>query len=174
MTTDLTDRRSTGLRQMIAALALLVVLGSLGFNSGCGKPTTPTSQPLVIFCAASNQAVMEAIRGDYEKAFGTELQVQYGASQTLLAGLEVSKTGDLYLPADSSFVQIARERNMTAEEFPLAQMRAVIVVPKGNPKKIATWEDLLRRRCQHCSRLGRSDRYRQNDETRLAEEGSLG
>jgi molybdate transport system substrate-binding protein len=135
------QRRRNALRGSLALLA--IVVAGLA-NSGCSKPTAPSSQPLVIFVAASNQAVIEAIRADYEKEFGVQLQVQYGASQTLMASLEVSGSGDLYLPADNSFITIARERKLTAEEFPLARMRAVAVVPKGNPKKIVKWEDLLR------------------------------
>ena len=65
-----------------------------------------SAQPLVIFCAASNQPVLEAIRRDYEQEYGTPLQIQYGPSQTLLAGLEVSGAGDLYLPADDSYLTV--------------------------------------------------------------------
>ena len=52
----------------------------------------PAVQPLVIYCAASNQSVLEAIRADYERDYKTPLQIQYGPSQTLLAALTV--TGD--------------------------------------------------------------------------------
>ena len=64
----------------------------------------------MLFCAASNRAVMEAIRADYEREFGRSIQIQYGASQTLLSSMEVSGSGDLYLPADDSFLEIAREK----------------------------------------------------------------
>ncbi len=100
-------------------------------------------EPLVVFCAASNRAVMEAVRKDYETEFGVELQVQYGASQSLLASIEVSKTGDVFLPADDSFFVAARERQLIDAEFPLADMHAVIAVPKGNPRGIKTLDDLL-------------------------------
>jgi len=98
----------------------------------------------MIYCAASNRGVMEAVRADYEKEFGIPVQVQYGASQTLLASLEVSKSGDLYLPADDSFLTAARERNLIVDDFALADMKAVVAVPKGNPKQIAKLDDLLR------------------------------
>lgn len=147
-------RSSAGRRGSIglAILALFVLLAlaavaSLWFVRGSVSGPTPTivlQQPLVVFCAASNQAVFEAVRKDYEAAYHVPIQVQYGASQTLLAGLEVSKSGDLYLPADDSYLKIAADRKLTAEQFPLAQMYAVVAVAKGNPKKIAKWSDLLR------------------------------
>ncbi|MCA9128456.1 MAG: substrate-binding domain-containing protein [Planctomycetales bacterium] len=99
---------------------------------------------LVVFCAASNRAVMEAVKEDYQKEFGAELQIQYGGSQTLLSSIEVSQTGDLYLPADDSYLDIARSSGLVAEVLPLARMQAVVAVPKGNPQNIKSFADLLR------------------------------
>src|SRR5262249_45666491 len=69
--------------------------------------------------------------------------LQYGGSQTLLANMEVSHLGDLYIPADDYYIQLAREKKLVAEAIPLANMTPVIAVPKGNPKKIASLDDLL-------------------------------
>ncbi len=102
------------------------------------------SPPLVLFCAASNRAVMESIRSDYEQEYGTSVQIQYGASQTLLSSIEVSGSGDLYLPADDSFLEIAREKNLIAEVLPIASMQGVVAVAKDNPKSIRQFSDLLR------------------------------
>jgi molybdenum ABC transporter molybdate-binding protein len=129
---------------MVVAVATVAVVGLFWGGMSLRQAEKPSAQPLVIFCAASNQPVLEAIRRDYELAYGTPLHVQYGPSQTLLAGLEVSGTGDLYLPADDSYLALTRERNLTAEVFPLARMEAVVAVAKGNPKKISKWDDLLR------------------------------
>ncbi len=137
-------RGGSAIRLVVAAVALMGVIGLLLGSMRLRPADDAPGQPLVILCAASNQPVMEAIRGDYEREFGVPLHVQYGPSQTLLAGLEVSKTGDLYLPADDSYLALARERNLAAEEFPLAGMQAVVAVAKGNPKQIKNWDDLLR------------------------------
>lgn len=135
---------------MLASLALIGVLVASLMRSPSSSSQSQQSQPsspLVIYCAASNKSVLEAIRLDYERECKTPLQIQYGPSQTLLASLEVSGTGDLYLPADDSYLELARERNMVTGEssvFPLATMQAVVAVPKGNPKRISSFEDLLR------------------------------
>jgi len=126
---------------MASLVALLVLIGTLLYQPGAAKRS---GEPLVVYCAASNRGVLEAIRADYEKAYGTPLQIQYGASQTLLATLEVAKTGDLYLPADDSYLTIAKKKGLIAEEFQLAQMQAVVAVAKGNPKRIEKLADLLR------------------------------
>jgi len=147
-------RRGAIDRTLVAILGSLVVLAILIASLLSSKPNVGSTngpegartkqQPLVIYCAASNKSVIEAIRRDYEQEFRVPLEIQYGASQTLLASLAVTKMGDLYLPADDSFLATARERLLIDDEYPLATMQAVVAVAKGNPLQIATWEDLLK------------------------------
>lgn len=140
-------RRGSIARPAVVMVASLVLLGLL-VASLVRRPQTTTSmetiKPLIVYCAASNKSVFEAIRKDYERDYKTQLHVQYGPSQTLLASLEVSGSGDLFLPADDSYLKLARERQLLSAELPLAQMSAVVAVPKGNPKQVARLDDLLR------------------------------
>jgi len=128
---------------LLIGLLFVLASGSRGSNTGRNS-TSGTANSLVLFCAASNRAVMESIRVDYEQEFGTTIQIQYGPSQTLLSSIEVSGTGDLYLPADESYIAIGIKKSLIAETLPLATMRAVVAVPRGNPKAIKTFDDLLR------------------------------
>ncbi|MDA1231391.1 MAG: substrate-binding domain-containing protein [Planctomycetota bacterium] len=122
---------------LIALVAMVLMLREPG-------PSGQATEPITVFCAASNRAVIESIRADYEKEFQRSVQVQYGPSQTLLSSIEVSETGDLFLPADESYLEIGRTKNLIAEQIPLATMRAVVAVTKGNPKDIASFADLFR------------------------------
>lgn len=130
----------------IGAIAVLFFLlakpdeRSVGQHQGGAGNT----QPLILYCAASNRAVMEKIRSDYEAEFDRPLQIQYGGSQTLLSSIEVNPDGDLYLPADDSYIKIGRKKDLLEESIPLATMHAVIAIPKGNPKSITSLSDLLR------------------------------
>ena len=135
---------SRPLLAVLGSLALLGVLAASLIDRPGPATKTDSKEGLVIYCAASNKSVLEAIRADYERAYGTPLQIQYGASQTLLAALEVAGAGDLYLPADDSYLALARERNLVTDQFPLALMQAVVAVPQGNPKRIERLADLLR------------------------------
>ncbi len=109
-----------------------------------GSSNTTSDEPLMLYCAASNRAVIEAIIAQYKQECGREVQVQFGPSQTLLTSLEVSGKGDLFLPADSSYVQMAKDKQLVAEVLPLAKMHAVVAVAKGNPKNIQSFDDLLK------------------------------
>ena len=106
--------------------------------------TTSSPVEITVFCAASNQAVMEEIRRDYEKETGRKVVIQYGASQTLLSQIEVTGSGDIFLPADDSFLTIAREKKLVEEVLPVATMQCGVVVLKGNPKSIHQLSDLFR------------------------------
>ncbi len=101
-------------------------------------------EPLVVYCAAGLRAPMEEVAKEYEAAYGVPVQIQYGGSQTLLAGIEVSRRGDLYVPADESYIQTAREKGLIDETIPLARMTPVLVVKQGNPKNLRTIDDLLK------------------------------
>ena len=129
-----------------ALVAALVAGPGRPHRSPAAASTASTSPgpPPVVLCAAANRAVMEEIKADYERECGRTVDVQYGASQGLLAGLEVSGVGDLYLPSDDGFLETARGKGLVAETLPLAEMRAVIAVLKGNPKGIVSFADLLR------------------------------
>jgi molybdenum ABC transporter molybdate-binding protein len=134
---------------MIASVAL--VFGALWFLSKNETPRRPTrpdmpsgsAGEILVFCAAANQAVLEEIRKEYEAETGRRVSIQYGSSQTLLSQIDIAKTGDLYLPADTSFLTIARDKALIDEVIDIASMRCGVAVAKGNPKGIKSLRDLM-------------------------------
>jgi molybdenum ABC transporter molybdate-binding protein len=126
-----------------SALLLAFLLGLLFWNPG-EWPAAGRGEPLVVFCAASQRAPVEAVARQYRQEFGVPVELQYGGSETLLTSIDVARRGDLYLPADDSYLDGARSRGLVAETLPLADMTAVVAVPVGNPKGIRSLDDLLR------------------------------
>lgn len=101
-------------------------------------------QPLVLYCAAGIKPPVEAVAKEYEQLYGTPIQLQFGGSGTLLSNFKLAQKGDLFLAADESYIRLARSNHLVAESLPLARMKPVIGVQKGNPKNIRTVADLLR------------------------------
>lgn len=99
---------------------------------------------LLFYCAAGIKPPVEEIARLYEEEYGVPIRISYGGSGTLLANLSVSAVGDLYLAADETYIDLAREKAITKEVIPLAYTVPVIAAAKGNPKGIASIEDLLR------------------------------
>jgi molybdenum ABC transporter molybdate-binding protein len=122
--------------------ALAVLVGLLFWLPA--EQTTSGTRPLVVYCAAGLKAPVETIAKKYEQQYGVQVQLQFGGSQTLLANVEVSRLGDLYLPADDSYLVVARDKKLVAETIPAAEMNAVLAVAKGNPRKITSLDDLLK------------------------------
>jgi molybdate transport system substrate-binding protein len=122
---------------VVAGLILLLVYG----GSASGPNGTP-SETLVVYCAAGLQPPVSEIVKDYEAAHPVTLQTQYAGSGTLLSEIRVAG-GDLFIAADKQYLITAREMNLVREILPIAIQTPVIVVPKGNPKKIANLDDLL-------------------------------
>ena len=106
---------------LLAILIGLLVLGTRDVN----RDDVPQ---LLLYCAAGLRYPMEPIVEQYRQEYGVDVRVQYGGSQSLLSQLEVSRTGDLFLAADDSYLAVAQENGLIAETIPLAVMRPVLVL----------------------------------------------
>ena len=97
---------------------------------------------LLVHCAASLKTPVEAIAQEYEAKHGVAVRVQFGASQTLLSSIEVSKTGDLFLPADDTYFAPAKAKQLVSATIPMASQTVILAVTKGNPKGVKSIADL--------------------------------
>ncbi len=137
-------RVSPALAWFVASVALLLALVALLMQTRQQANLTGRStDPLVLHCATGMRLPIEEIIADYRAEYGVVVHAQYAGSNSLLASLQVHPTGDLYLPADKSYLQLARKKGLAQEILPLAHMQAVVGVPKGNPRSIASLDDLL-------------------------------
>jgi molybdate transport system substrate-binding protein len=121
----------------LLALGSLVLVGVLAWFLLRQKANDYASD-LFIYCAAGMRFPMEEISDAYEKEFGVKIQIQYGGSNTLLSQLEIAKTGDLYLAADDSYIDMARDKGLLAESLELALMKPLIAVRNDNTSVTST------------------------------------
>lgn len=124
--------------------ALVVLVGLLAWDPEKWFGREKPREPLVVHCAAGLRVPVEEIAKEYEAAYGVPVQLQYGGSQTLLAGIEQTRRGDLYIPADDSYIRMARDKRLIDETIPVARMTPVVAVRQGNPKGVLALDDLLR------------------------------
>ena len=129
----------------VAAVASLIVLAALLWLLRPQRdPAGGGAARLTLFCAAGIKPPVEELARLYEERYGVAIAMQYGGSGTLLSSLRIAPEGDLYLAADDSFIERARELGLVDEALPLATMRPVIAVRAGNPAGVTGAEDLLR------------------------------
>ena len=122
---------------MRSLLSLVLLLGL----AACSKESG-TVQPIVVYCAAGLKGPVEAAAKAYEAGYQVPVSLQFGGSQTLLANVEVSKLGDLFIPADDSYTELAQQKKLIETSIPLAVMKPVLAVAKGNPKALKSVADL--------------------------------
>jgi len=134
---------------MKAFIAIVVVLllgiGGLVFvymdknsgEGGCGCTLT-------VYCASGMKKPVSEAADRFEEEFGTEVNLQYGGTGTLLGQLQVAKRGDLFIAADDLSVAKALELKAGQEVIPLVRQYPVMAVAKGNPKGVASIDDLFR------------------------------
>lgn len=129
---------------MGASAVVLVLLGWMLYSmADRGSGPGSDAKQLKVLCAAGIRLPMEAIAKEYEKEFGVEITYDFQGSGTLLSNMKVDKTGDLYLAADDSYMELAKKDGLVQEEIPLGKMRPVILVPEDNPHQIEGIDDLL-------------------------------
>ena len=126
----------------ILALIALVILALVALLSWPDKHSDDSAaEPLVLHCAAGLRLPVTEIVDAYEKETGRTVRLNYGPSGALEAALEVAG-GDLYLPADKSYIDSTRSKGLVDEEIPVAYLTAGVAVVKGNPTQIESLDDI--------------------------------
>ncbi len=137
-------------RTTVTAVVSLVVLALVGAGLWWHERQSRSSSdahPLVVYAAPAVRVPLETIARDYEAETGRRVEMRFGPSEDILtkAGMaNPADPADVFLPADDSYVRLARERDLVGAGVPIATMRVVVLTARGNPKRLAAWADLLR------------------------------
>jgi len=131
-------------RPVLVLISLLALLAAaLWWLVNDQNEILPGRGSLLVHCGAGMRKPMNEIARQYEEEFGVKVILQFGGSGALESQLEVAG-GDLYLPADQSYLESVRSKGLLRESMPVTKLSAGIVVPKGNPKGISSLQDLAR------------------------------
>jgi len=101
---------------------------------------------LQVFAGAASKPPTEEAAKVFEKKTGIKVDLAFGGSGFVLSQMMLAKTGDIYFPGSSDFMELAKKKGAI---FPETQRNVVylvqaINVQKGNPHKIRTLNDLTR------------------------------
>jgi molybdate transport system substrate-binding protein len=131
----------------LAAGSLLILAGLIYLLYQEAIPTgiTSTDGPLKVYCAAALKPVMQSIAAEFENETDKRVEFEFGDSGYMLGSVTLRSDGDLFLPADDSFIRLAEERGLVAESIPLCRMRAVVLTRPGNPQAVSGFDDLMRK-----------------------------
>ncbi|MCE1246023.1 MAG: molybdate ABC transporter substrate-binding protein [Firmicutes bacterium] len=105
---------------------------------------------ILVYCAAVGRVPVEELAKKFEKETGTRIEVQFGGSGTLLSNIQASGKGDLYIPIDTDYIDLLKQKQLCGEVFNIASTYPVIAVKKGNPKSVKSLKDLSSKNIRLC------------------------
>src|SRR5262245_6753572 len=132
------------------SVALLIALLAMwpGPSADDQQTPTPAGEPrnIVVYTAAALRHALEPAAEEFHRDTGINVELRFGASEELLTKLKVTRQGDLFLPADDSYVAQAREIGLVEHDYDLATMTGVAVFRANFPKeaKDLTWDDVFK------------------------------
>ena len=108
------------------------------------RPQRSEARSLTLYCGAGIRPAVSEMIEAFSAETGTEVEADYSGSGILLSRLKLRQTGDLYMPGDVNYVELAEKEDLIDSKYMACYFVPVIIVPKGNPKGIAGLKDLTR------------------------------
>lgn len=103
------------------------------------------AQELTVFAAASLREVFQNLALTFEKQHpNLKVRFNFAGSQDLRVQIEQGAKVDVFASADWKHMKSLATQGMVAEPKVFARNLPVIVVPKNNPAKVATFADLAK------------------------------
>jgi molybdate transport system substrate-binding protein len=107
------------------------------------KPPKTGDKALFMFCGAGLREAAEDLIAGFQAKTGAKIEPTYTGSGCLLAQITLSESGDLYLPGEDYYMDMAQKRGYVTASRTVAYFVPVIMVQKGNPKGIHSLQDLM-------------------------------
>lgn len=111
-------------------------------------PPTAEAQPsgnsIYIYAGAGLRPALEDIAHTFTAKTGVAVETNYGGSGMLISNLRLTKRGDLFMPGDEWYIDLADKEGLVEPKAPVCWFVPVILVQKGNPKSIRGLADLAR------------------------------
>jgi molybdate transport system substrate-binding protein len=133
-------------------LSFVIMAGCVGSAVPAAVTTpSPAASPLAgktitAFVGSASKPPMDEAAKVFESQTGAKVYLTYGGSGTVLSQMELSKTGDLYIPGSPDYMVKSDAKNITdpATAKIVAYLVPAICVQHGNPKNIHSLSDLAR------------------------------
>ncbi len=120
------------------ALAALLI-----FSLGCRAEESRQTR-LLLYCGAGIRPAAAELAERFGRENGVLVECDYAGSEILLSRIKLSGQGDLYMPGDVHYVEMAQQQGLVASHKTACYFVPVILVPKDNPKNIRSLADLTR------------------------------
>ena len=123
---------------VILLVLVLVVFIAVG---GCAEEEQET---ITAFCGSASKPAMEEAAQAFTETTGIKVYLNFSGSGTMLSQMEVSRSGDLYIPGSPDYMEIAEHKGVVEPESVkiISYLIPAILVQHGNPRNIQSIADL--------------------------------
>ncbi|NLX15260.1 MAG: solute-binding protein [Phycisphaerales bacterium] len=153
-------------RRKLGIVFIAVLTSAIGCKQESATQPAADTPRLLLFCGAGLQLPVAELVETFNREQSCIIEADYAGSEVLFSRITIRNQGDLYMPGEQSYLDLAVEKDMIESSAVVCYFVPVILVGKGNPKNIATLSDLTRpgvrlglgdeRACaigQHCKRI---------------------
>lgn len=136
---------------LIGAVMFLSSMGCSNRADALAKSqtTAPSNSSLAgkeiaVFAGSASKPALDEAAGIFEKQTGIDVCLTYGGSGTVLSQMELSGTGDIYIPGSPDYLAKSESKQLSdpASAKIVAYLVPAICVQSGNPKNIKSLSDL--------------------------------
>lgn len=131
------------MNRVVAAAAIGVWAVGTAWCGEAAAEKPAVAGALLVHVGGTMRPAMEEICKLFERETGTKVEVNYNDSGSLISTIEATGKGDVCVVHDP-FPGAMEKKGLVDRRYTVAALTPVIVVKKGNPKKIAGIRDLAR------------------------------
>jgi molybdate transport system substrate-binding protein len=111
---------------------------------GLASTTRAEEREITVFAAASLREVFEDLAKAFEAKSGVKVLVNLAGSQELRTQIENGARADVFASADQKHVAALVKAKLAANPRVFARNTPVVIVPKDNPAKVRSFDQLPR------------------------------
>jgi len=122
---------------------LLAAVAVMGCSPSASRKEEAPARRLLLFCGAGLRPAAAELIEAFCAEQDASVDSDYAGQEVLLSKIRLAKEGDLFMPGESRYVDLAAEQNLILSRRTVCYFIPTILVQKGNPKRIARLADLL-------------------------------
>ncbi len=127
---------------MIHILGRGLMFAVLLLLAGCNRPVQEPTEPTIAFVAASTKNAVQELATAFSAEKKGEVKINADDSAKLAQQIANDAPAHLFLSANEQWADFVNNIGFAKETVPLVGNTLVLVVPMGNPARIATPADL--------------------------------
>lgn len=133
------------MKKLVFSLSIVAIIAFL-FSNIVSVHAAPggDAESIMVYSGAGMRKPMDQIGRAFQKKYGTKVKYNYAGSQALLSQMELTRSGDAYMPGETMYIEIAAKKGLVDYQKLTCYHIPVITVPKGNPANIKGLQDLAR------------------------------